>query len=63
MSRPPGSGGSRSLAPASTAGPLGAALADAVLVHAWVLRRPGDRGLQITAVDRSELVRLGAEFG
>jgi DNA-binding transcriptional ArsR family regulator len=45
------------------AGALGAALADALLARAWVLRRPADRGLQITAIGRSELARLGVGLG
>jgi DNA-binding transcriptional ArsR family regulator len=45
------------------AGALGAALADALLARAWVLRRPADRGLQITAIGRTELARLGVELG
>jgi DNA-binding transcriptional ArsR family regulator len=45
------------------AGALGAALADALLAHAWVLRRPSDRGLRITRVGRRELARLGVELG
>jgi DNA-binding transcriptional ArsR family regulator len=44
------------------AGALGAALADALLARAWVLRRPADRGLQITAVGGHELARLGVEL-
>jgi DNA-binding transcriptional ArsR family regulator len=44
------------------AGSLGAALADTLLAHAWVVRRPADRGLRITGIGRHELARLGVEL-
>ena len=44
------------------AGALGAALADALMARGWITRRPGDRGLLVTATGTRELRRLGVEL-
>ena len=44
------------------AGALGAAVAETILARGWVRRRPGDRGLHVTAVGVAELRDLGVEL-
>jgi DNA-binding transcriptional ArsR family regulator len=39
------------------AGALGSALADAVIANGWVLRRPNDRALTVTAVGEAAMLR------